>query len=212
MISWARRNLVFDREAASGIGLAQPIRGCWLLLLVRGRTMDLQNIGSALSRAVARTTAATTSTTTSTAVEASAADGSTKVDISGPGRFFTKLQSMMQSDPAQAKDVLGSLATQLRDSAKSASGDDATRLNALADKLQQAAESGDASVLSPPGGARRGPPPGGQRPSGVAAYSQSQAQNANAVNDDKPLWQTLNASLDGLTSTSSSISASAAQL
>jgi hypothetical protein len=32
------------------------------------------------------------------------------------------------------------------------------------------------------------------------------------VNDDKQLWQTLNASLDGLTSTSSSISASAAQL
>jgi hypothetical protein len=67
--------------------------------------------------------------------------------LSGPGQFFSQLQALEKSDPAKAGQVLGDIASKLRDRASKATGIQAASLSELADKFQQAAKTGDLSVL-----------------------------------------------------------------
>jgi hypothetical protein len=71
--------------------------------------------------------------------------------FSGPAQFLGRLQELMKSDPAQAKQVLGNIAGKLRDQAKQA-GADGGKLTGLADRFQRAADTGDLSAIRPTGG------------------------------------------------------------
>lgn len=63
-------------------------------------------------------------------------------DISGPGKFFAKLQQLSQSDPAKFKDVASKLADEFKTAASNASGQDAQFLSKLADRFTKAAQTG----------------------------------------------------------------------
>ena len=118
-----------------------------------------------------------------------AAGGS--ASISKAGDFMSKLQDLLQQDPAKFKEVVGQMAKDMKDAAGKATGDDAKRLNALADGLSQAASTGDLSALQP----KQGAPPGqaagvhkghhghGHRHGGGSSAVQSALQGAIATLD-----------------------------
>jgi hypothetical protein len=72
--------------------------------------------------------------------------------MSSIGKFMTKLSALEQSDPAQAKQVLSTIASKLNDAASTATGDQATHLKDLAAKFSTAADTGDLSGIQPPQG------------------------------------------------------------
>src|SRR5262249_14755103 len=69
--------------------------------------------------------------------------------LSGFAQKMSALKSLEQSDPAKAKQVLSDIASKIKDAAQNATGAEADRLNAIADKFQKAADSGDLSQLGP---------------------------------------------------------------
>ncbi|HEX3595426.1 MAG TPA: hypothetical protein VHU80_10000 [Polyangiaceae bacterium] len=71
--------------------------------------------------------------------------------ISGPGRMFHELKQLSESDPTKFKQVVSDMASSLRADAKNASGDDATRLSSIADRLDKVAQSGNLSDMAPSG-------------------------------------------------------------
>ena len=60
-----------------------------------------------------------------------------------------KLSDLQQSDPTKFKEVVQQISSSFASAAQNATGEDATRLNNLADKFGQAAQSGDMSALRP---------------------------------------------------------------
>ncbi len=70
--------------------------------------------------------------------------------ISGPGRMFHELKELSQSDPTKFKQVVSDMASSLRTDAKNATGDEASRLSQVADRLDKVAQSGNLSDLAPP--------------------------------------------------------------
>jgi hypothetical protein len=103
-------------------------------------------------------------------------DAQGAVKVSPRAQLLAKLQDLEQSDPAQAKQVLSDMATKLRDQAGQATGEDASRLTAMADKLQKAADTGDLSGLGPSKGAHHGHHHGGGKARGVRQAYASAAQ------------------------------------
>jgi hypothetical protein len=72
------------------------------------------------------------------------------------------------------------LASKIREEAKSASGDQASQMDDLADKLDTAARTGDLSGLQPPqGGPPPGPPPGASDASGDSSGSADSSSSAS---------------------------------
>jgi hypothetical protein len=103
----------------------------------------------------------TQQTSGSTSTNASNATPSDGVDFSRVAQLFKELQKLQSSDPAEFKKVLTDAAQKLKDAAGQQSDPTtASFLTNLADKFQQAADTGDLSVLKPsaPDGAY-GPPP-----------------------------------------------------
>jgi hypothetical protein len=104
---------------------------------------------SASSAATATSATATaTDTTADQAAVSTAATPATKSHVSSTGRLLGFLQQLETQQPAEAKKVLGGIADKLRADASKA-GPDAGRLNALADKFQKAADTGDLTGLAP---------------------------------------------------------------
>ena len=149
--------------------------------------------------------------TASTSAASSVAPSGDSAEISGPGKLFAELKELASSDPEKFKTVAADVAAKIRaaigdttsadstdgtDSASSTSGAGgaASRLADLAAKFEEAAQTGDVSVLAPPAG-------GGGRPRGVGAYNQlGQPQgpppppptdSANGV-DLKSLFESIN--------------------
>ena len=85
--------------------------------------------------------------------------------VSKRGDFLAALKQLQQQDPAKFKEVVTKLASDVRDQAKTATGDQAKALNSFADKLDKVASTGDLSALKPHGGghhahgAKSYPPP-----------------------------------------------------
>jgi hypothetical protein len=75
--------------------------------------------------------------------------------ISPEGGLFGELASLSQSDPSKFKKVATEISQKLKDAATQATGDQAKFLTKMAGKFDQAAQTGDMSVLKPegPGGA-----------------------------------------------------------
>jgi hypothetical protein len=175
--------------------------------------MSIDSIGSAatsvLSPVRATDPSASSSTPTATVDDADPVDS--RVSLSGPAQLFRKLQSLEQTDPSQAQDTLRSLADKLREQAKSTTGQDATRLNAFADKLDKAADTGDLSELSPAkhGGHGGHHHHGGAAPATsddtstsnpvTAAYAKQQALGSDPQDKTKSFFDQLNAAVDSIT-------------
>ncbi|HEX4608017.1 MAG TPA: hypothetical protein VH092_07420 [Urbifossiella sp.] len=82
--------------------------------------------------------------------------------LSGPAKLFSELKELASSDPTKFKQVASDIASKLKDAAgesstdgtssTSGSGSGNSPLADLAAKFQQAADTGDVSVLQPSGG------------------------------------------------------------
>jgi len=124
------------------------------------------NVSSVLARSVSTTssTASVSATATTASSVRGAGRGSDDFGVSAAGSFMSQVKSLVEEDPDKAKVVLTELASEVREQAKGASGEEAKRMSELADRLETVAESGDASALAPNGAG--GPPPGGPPPGG----------------------------------------------
>jgi len=69
--------------------------------------------------------------------------------ISTPGELFSKLQQLQEKDPAQFKQVMSSLASDLRSEAAKTDGPQSAFMTKLADRFDQAAQSGNLSAAKP---------------------------------------------------------------
>jgi len=93
------------------------------------------------------TVGATAPTTPPAAPDGPGAPATTS--ISGPGRMFHELSQLSKSDPTKFKQVVSDMASSLRADAQNATGEQATRLSQLADRLDKVAQSGNLSDLAP---------------------------------------------------------------
>jgi hypothetical protein len=91
-------------------------------------------------------------------------------NISDAASMLSKLKDLQSSDPAKFQSTMKDMADHLRAAAKEQGGKAGEFLNGMADKVTEAAKTGDLSALKPPpGGAgpmggmhgHGGPPPGG---------------------------------------------------
>ena len=79
------------------------------------------------------------------------ANGTQRVDalrVSGVANFMSKLRSLQESNPERTQEALGVLAKTVQDEAAKADGPTAAQLTRFADKLQQAATTGDTDPLT----------------------------------------------------------------
>lgn len=116
-------------------------------------------------------TVSATDTEDSAGISSVSSAKSDSVDFSKPSEMMSKLQKLKETDPEKFKEVCNNISEKLSSTAEE-SGD--KMLSDLAAKFQDVANGGDISQLKPPA-----PPEGGQRPQGVAAYSQN-AESASA--------------------------------
>lgn len=70
--------------------------------------------------------------------------------VSGMASFMSKLKSLQEADPDRSRQVLSQVAGTVREQALAVGGRAGDRLARFADKLQAAADSGDAVVLNRP--------------------------------------------------------------
>jgi len=80
------------------------------------------------------------------------ADDPAPTNVSPMGDMMSKLQQLSQSDPSKFKQVMAEIADKLKAVANDSSGQRADFLGKLADKFQQAGQSGDMSAFKPPQG------------------------------------------------------------
>ena len=91
------------------------------------------------------------------------------LDLSEPGKLFSQLQELSESDPEKFKTVMTDIATQIQEAAESSSDENESgMLMKVAEDFQSAAESGDLSEALPKGPPPQGPPPQGPPPSDVS--------------------------------------------
>jgi hypothetical protein len=109
--------------------------------------MDINSIGSGygIDALTASQTAATQSTSAGNGVASDSAQLSPMADL------LNQLQQLQQTDPDKFKSVMSSIADTLKADAQNATGPKAQRLNALADKFSQAAQTGQMPDLQPKG-------------------------------------------------------------
>ena len=117
----------------------------------------------------------TQQTSGSTSTNASNATPSDGVDFSQVAQLFKELQKLQGTDPTEFKKVLTDAAKKLRDAAGQQSDSAAAgMLTTLADKFQQAADTGDLSVLKPPS-----PPVGAYGPPTLSSNSTTSSDTRN---------------------------------
>jgi hypothetical protein len=109
-------------------------------------------------------------------------------NISGPGRMFHQLSELSKSDPAKFKQVVSDMASALRADAQNATGDQASRLSQLADRLDKVAQSGNLSDLAPQSGSgsegAHHAHHGGHHHGGGAVFSDLESAFSAAMSND----------------------------
>jgi hypothetical protein len=108
--------------------------------------MDINSIGSNYN--IDALTATQTSATQTSSVGGVTTDSA---QLSPMASLLNQLQQLQQSDPTKFKSVMSSIADTLKTDARNATGPMADRLNALADKFSQAAQTGQMPDLQPKG-------------------------------------------------------------
>ena len=76
-------------------------------------------------------------------------DGPGSVRVSPLAQLLSQLQQLQQVDPSKLKTMLSDIANQLRATAQQEGGSQGATLSNLADKFQQAAQTGSLSSLQP---------------------------------------------------------------
>jgi hypothetical protein len=132
--------------------------------------MDLTSVSS-----ISAPTYVAPTPTTSTIAAPATSEPATDTRFSKMGQLMSQLQSLQQSDPAKAKQVLTNIASSLQSTAPDAAA-----------KFNQAAQTGDLSALQPKhghgGGHHHHHGGGGGAPAtGAAAYQQSQLDDIEST-------------------------------
>jgi hypothetical protein len=112
--------------------------------------MTISAIDRSLATSIAAPVAKSPSPATSSGVSATAATQNPAPQISGPGQLFSRLQQLAQQDPAKFKEVTQHISDEIRKTAGQSSGKASDFENALADRFEAAAQSGDLSSFKPP--------------------------------------------------------------
>ena len=111
--------------------------------------MDISAVKSTINvydiNAVAQSNAANSSSSVSSS-------DATTSQLSGPARWMSELANLQKTDPDKFKQVTSEISDKLKQEASSATSQQATFLNNLADKFSQASQSGSMSSLQPPAG------------------------------------------------------------
>jgi hypothetical protein len=110
--------------------------------------MNINGIGSA-SSTTAVDAISVNNVSTQNGGAAAVSTPAASAEISKPGELFSKLQQLAQQDPDKFKQIAGSIADNLRTAAQQAGGNGSSFLNKLADRFDQAAQSGDLSSFQP---------------------------------------------------------------
>lgn len=128
---------------------------------------------------ILRQAEASMQTSTPPTLDATATVSSTdSADFSEPAEFYSQLQQLQSTDPATAKEVMSEIASKLREKAKDLSGKQAEMMNGLADKFEQAAKTGDISLVKPPS-----PPPGADTGNALATYEKYSQDTSSSLVD-----------------------------
>jgi hypothetical protein len=90
-------------------------------------------------------------TQTAAAQSASGVTTTDSAQLSPMANLMNQLQQLQQSDPNKFKSVMSTIADTLKADAQNATGPQAQRLDALADKFSQAAQTGQMPDLQPKG-------------------------------------------------------------
>ena len=112
--------------------------------------MNINSVGSSNTLASLIQTNSTIGGTSTSSTSSTGA--ATQTHVSPLGELMSKLQQLLQQDPAQFKQVAGQLATSLQQAAQQ-SGDSNGPLSQLATGLQQAAQTGQMPTFQPPAAA-----------------------------------------------------------
>lgn len=80
----------------------------------------------------------------------------TSTNVSKPGELMSKLNQLLQQDPAKFKEVTQQISDELKSAAQNASGPQASFLSKLSENFAQASSSGSLSSLQPRAGAAGG--------------------------------------------------------
>jgi hypothetical protein len=102
--------------------------------------------------------------------------GAANATISTPGQFLGEMQDLSQQNPAEFKTVAAQVAASFQRAASQASGPQAQFLTSLANRFDQASQTGS---LQPPQGAQAAQT--GQAAQGVSGAGASQAGGGSAV-------------------------------
>lgn len=147
--------------------------------------MSISSISNTGSQELWQLLAASSQTTgtSQSSVQTVSSDSDTSVSLSDPGKIFSKLKQLSETDPEKFKTVMTDIADEIEKAAESSTDDNESgMLKSVAEKFKKAAESGDVSDAMPQGPPPSGPPPSGASESTtggkVSAYSQ--AQNAGS--------------------------------
>lgn len=133
--------------------------------------------------AVGAITSRATSTAKTPAASSSAGPAAV-TRISKEGDLLSHLSDLQKSDPEQFQGTMEDMADRLRAESMAKGGEEGERLAAAADKIDEAAKTGDLSKLKPPPARRGGPHPGGGGPpggGGAGAVSSSSSSSSTSA-------------------------------
>jgi HSP90 family molecular chaperone len=105
--------------------------------------MSISSLSSASSLSVISVTSSATSSSSVT----SAGDST---EMSEVAKLMKELGDLQKSDPAKFKEATAEIAQKLKDAASKTTGGQADLLNGLANKFDQASQTGSMSALQPP--------------------------------------------------------------
>ena len=113
----------------------------------------LNSLNSSLLSEISASRASSRTSNSSATAKAAAAPGQDRIDLSKASQVYQQLSALEESDPGKVKDLLTAVATKLRKAAEETTDPrQAEKLNKIADKFQEAADTGDLSALRPPSG------------------------------------------------------------
>jgi hypothetical protein len=147
-----------------------------MAVLPEGTVMSVSSIDPSTLGLVAPTSPIDPGTVTASGLDADGdADGSTgaATSVSPFAQLLSQLQQLQQTDPAKLKTVLTDVANALQGAAQQA-GSQGQFLAGVASRFQEAAQTGDLSLLQPAG--RHHGHHHHHHPPGAAAYQQSSGQ------------------------------------
>src|SRR5277367_5332650 len=90
------------------------------------------------------------SSSASSTTPAPITDSSGSVDLSQAAQFFSKLQTLAQTDATKFKQLTAQISSQLQTAAQNATGSEQTFLTNLSNQFNTASQTGSASALQPP--------------------------------------------------------------